>query len=87
MKTLEQPKCWPLLSPSTTSVATESVCAHSDTNIGWEKRERQKVVKKNRGADFFWKLSENKNKKEPLILHTLFESTVDARFIRNVQAT
>ncbi len=35
MKTLEQPKCRPLLSLTTASVATESVCAPSDKNIGW----------------------------------------------------
>ena len=35
MKTLEQPKCGPLPSLTTTSIATESVCAPRDTNIGW----------------------------------------------------
>ena len=35
MKTLEQSKCRPLPSLTTTSVTTESECASSDTNIGW----------------------------------------------------
>ncbi len=35
MKALEQPKCRPLPSPTATSVATESVPAPGDTNIGW----------------------------------------------------
>ena len=35
MKTLEQPKCRPLPSLITTSVATKSECVPSDINIGW----------------------------------------------------
>ena len=34
-KTLERPKRRPVPSLTATSVATESECAHSDTNIGW----------------------------------------------------
>ena len=36
MTTLEQPKCRPLPSLTATSVAAESECAPSDTNIGWD---------------------------------------------------
>ena len=36
MKTLYQPKCRPLPSLTTTSVATESEWATSDANIGWD---------------------------------------------------